>query len=312
MPSRYRHDRARLKAEIVARVAAGETIKVVCAESGWPAPMTVRTWARMDPLFGADLAAAARRGAWRRLWTYDEAKAAALLARARAGESLRSLWGQPGLPTRGQYFRWKASQPEFAEATFALLQRRDARIGERGRARRRDFNQELADRIVARLWATYPAALRLEDLLKADPALPCWETLMRWRRQQPEFDRVMRTVLAARRRRVRPVPDFVVEEVSDHIALGGSFFSYSRQPGGPSRGALRRWMRDPAFAEAVAGACEVREDFLWDQVAEVAETVPPGPIREMDRAIGPLKRRIVTLRNRPRKPLGVTPRRKPG
>jgi hypothetical protein len=119
----------------------------------------------------------------------------------------------------------------------------------------------------------------------------------------------MTQVLAARRQRGWTVPEILVDDVTHHIVMGGSFLSYSRQPGGPSQGTLRRWMRDPAFARAVAQACEIREDLLYDQICDVAETVPPGPIREMERAIGPLKRRIVTLRNRPTKPLGIAPRK---
>jgi len=312
MPSRYRLNVGRLKAEIVARVEAGETVRAVGASPGMPSEVTVRNWARADAAFGAALAAARRRGAWRRVCAFDEAKAEAFLARARAGETVNSLIGQPGMPSRASYTYWNRTLPWFAEATFALRQRRDAQIGALGRARRRPFEQKLADRIVARLWATHPRDLSLEDLLTSDPTLPCWETVMRWRRERPAFGKVMTQVLAARRRRAWAVPEILVEEVTDHIALGGSFLSYSRQPGGPSQGTLRRWMRDPAFARAVAEACELREELLYDQIGEVAATVPPGPIREMERAIGPMKRRIVSLRNRPTKPLGVARRKRRG
>ena len=47
---------------------------------------------------------------------------------------------EPGMPTRAQYDQWRASQPAPAEAAFALLKRRDAGLGERGRARRRGFD----------------------------------------------------------------------------------------------------------------------------------------------------------------------------
>ncbi|HEX2801583.1 MAG TPA: hypothetical protein VHN73_05930, partial [Phenylobacterium sp.] len=86
------------------------------------------------------------------------------------------------------------------------------------------------------------------------------------------------------------------------------FLSYSRQPGGPSRGTLRRWMRDPDFARGVARACALREEMLQDRMSDYALGVPPGPIRQMERAIGPMKRQIVRLRNRPRKPLWPTRR----
>lgn len=306
MPSPYRNDLPRLKAEIVARVEGGAGLKAVCAPRGAPSVTTVARWARADPLFAAELATAKRRGAWRRLWLFDEARAAAFLARARAGETVRSLWGRPGMPTRGEYFRWKTAQPSFAGAMFALLQRRDAQIGAHGRARRRGFDQTVADQILVRFIRC--PDLSLEALLKADSGLPCWETLMRWRREQPVFDRELKAMMARRRRLGRPVPPARIDEVCDHIVQGGTFLSYSRTPGGPSRGTLRRWMRDPAFADAVARACALREEMLQDRMSDYALGVPPGPIRQMERAIGPMKRRIAQLRKRPRKPLWPTRR----
>ena len=299
MPSRYRQDAARLSAEIVARVDGGEVLRAVCVSPGMPTEQTVRNWARADAAFGEALAAARRRGTWRRLWAFDEAKAAAFLARARAGEPINALIGQPGMPSRYVYRYWNATQAPFAEAVFALRQRRDAGLGERGRARRRAFDQALADRIIVRLNKGFLAGVRLEDVLTADPDLPCWETMMRWRREQPEFDRVLRMMISARRAAVKPVPEFLVEEVVDHIVEGGSFASFSRVRGAPSQGTLRRWLRDPNFAEAVAQACEWREDWYQDRIEHIARRTPPGPVREMNRAIGPLLRHLVRLRHRP-------------
>jgi hypothetical protein len=52
MPSPYAQDALRLKAEMVARVDAGEHLRAVCASPGMPVESTVRTWARADSLFG--------------------------------------------------------------------------------------------------------------------------------------------------------------------------------------------------------------------------------------------------------------------
>ncbi|MDB5499124.1 MAG: hypothetical protein JWP28_3155 [Phenylobacterium sp.] len=201
MPSRYRRDAARLKAEIVARVEAGETLGAICASPGLPAKDAVRTWAKDDAASGEALSAARRRAAWRRLWAFDEAKAQAFLARARAGQPVKSLVGRPGMPSRETYRRWKIAHPPFAEAAFALRQGRDARARAWGLARRRDFDRALADRIVVRM----NKGLKLEDILAADPELPGSVTLARWRREQPEFDAVLRRIFAARRggRRLR-------------------------------------------------------------------------------------------------------------
>jgi len=50
-----------------------------------PCAATVRKWALADPAFGAELLAARRREDWMARFAFDEAKAAAFLARARAG-----------------------------------------------------------------------------------------------------------------------------------------------------------------------------------------------------------------------------------
>jgi terminase small subunit-like protein len=306
MASPYAQDAPRLKAAIVARAEAGEFLNAICASPGMPCVLTVRHWSRTDPLFGEALAAARRRGEWRRLWVVDEPKAAAFLARARAGEPIRSLLGQPGMPSQTAYRRWKIAQAPFAEAAFALLRRRDVRGREWGRARRRDFDPKVADQIIARL-NTGPG---LKALLAADPELPSREIVARWRREQPQFDRVLRMILAAKRRAMPPAPEVLVDEVVEHIVTGGTFLSYSRLPGAPSYNTLRRWMRDPDFAHEVAQACEWREQWCYEQIEMVAEQTPPGPIREMERSIGPLKRQLVRLRHRPRKPLQSTPRQR--
>ena len=304
MPSPHAADAPRLKAEIVARVDAGEFLNAICAAPGMPSVPAVRKWSRTDPLFGEALAAARRRGAWRRLWVIDEAMTQAFLARARAGEPIRSLLGQPGMPSQTAYRRWKMAQPPFAEAAFALLQRRNEKTREMGRARRRDFDQAVADRIVARLCS---GASGLKALLKSDPELPSREVVTRWRREQPEFDRVLRMHIAAKRRAGRPVPQAKVEDVIDHIVTGGTFLSYSRRPCGPSYNTLRRWMRDPNFAREVTRACDWREEWYADQIEMIAQD-GPGPVCARARAIGQLKRQLARLRHRPRKPLYPNPR----
>ena len=296
MPSRYTRHRLAVKAEIVARTDAGERLRAICAAPGMPGPHTVRNWALADPLFAADLAAARRRGDWRRTTAFDEAKAAAFLARARAGERVHDLLGAPGMPSRRLYDRWRRTQGEFAEAVFALAQRGKAELGARGRARRRGFDPALADRIIVGL----NSGARLEAVLAADPQLPCKPTLARWRREEPAFDRVLKMIFAAwRRKRAATVPELSTHEVVEHIKDGGSFASLARA-GGPSRTTLRRWYRaDPRFAEAVDAACVFREEMLDFELWMAAERVPPGPVREMNRAVAPITRQIARLRHRP-------------
>jgi hypothetical protein len=299
MPSPYAHDVLRLKAEIVARVDAGRYLRSVCATPGAPAEETVRRWAKADPVFADALAQAQRRGTHRRLYAFDEAKAAAFLERARAGETINALIGQPGMPSRATYTYWNRTLPWFAEATFALRRRRDARTGTMGRARLRVFDQAVADKIVVR----FNSGPTLKALLASDPELPSREVVTRWRREQPEFDEVLKLITAGKRRRGPPVPKARVEDVVDHIIQGGSFLSHSRLPDGPSYNTLRRWMRDPNFRDEVAKACEWREEWYADRIQMAAERTAPGSVCDKARAIGPLKRQIVRLRNRPTKPL---------
>ena len=298
MPSRYAQDAARLKAEIVARVEAGEPLRAVCASPGMPVAPTVRTWAKVDPLFGEALAAARRRGTWRRLWAFDEARAAAFLARAQAGEPIKSLLGQPGMPTRRTYDRWRTAQAPFAEATFALSKRRDAKLGEQGYARWRAFDQALADRIIVRMHG----GLSLKAVLKADPELPGRNIVARWRREQPQFGRVLRMIAAAQRAAMKPVPELLAEEVVSHILQGGTFASFSRLPGGWTHGTLRRWLRDPNFAAQVARACDGRDAWMHEDMLRVVESTPPGPVREMNRGVGRMSQHLARLGQRAHPP----------
>jgi hypothetical protein len=162
----------------------------------------------------------------------------------------------------------------------------------------------LADRLVVALNRAVgegaPGAARLEAVLAADPALPCRPVLARWRREQPELDGVLKMILAARRALGPRVPAEVIEAVVDHIVLGGSFASYSRLEGGPSRTTLRAWFRrDAAFAGAVRGACADREAWYEDQILMAAEDLAPDAVGEAARAIGSLKQQLGRLRHRP-------------
>lgn len=307
MPSPYRRDVPRLKAQILARVGAGEALRGIGTEAGMPGAQTVRNWARADVGFASELSAARRHAGWMKRCAYDQGKAAVFLARAGAGETIGSLLGAPGLPSAANYRHWKASFPPFAEAARALLKRRDARLGAQGRARRRAWDPVLADRIIVGL----NKGVRLDDLLAADPALPSRPILTRWRREQPAFDRVLRIIFAAWRRR-RPatarMPQARIDAVAAHIVEGGSFASFSRLPGGPSRTTLRRWVRvDAGFAAAVAVACEHREHWYEDQIQMASEAAGPADLIAR-RRIGRLKRQLTRLRHRPGTPHRHGPR----
>jgi hypothetical protein len=267
-----------------------------------PCPAAVRNWAKADAAFGAALAAARRR-AQAGLRQFDAAQAEAFLARARAGERIHDLLRQPDMPGRRTYRYWIATQAEFAEAVHGLHGGRKAQVGAMGRARRRGFDPVLADRIVVGLWR----GARLEDVLAGDPELPCKPTLRRWRREAPEFDRVLRAVFDGwRDRRALGSSHWTPEmgaRIVARIVEGASFASLGREPGMPSRQTLRRWAATrPEFAAEVAQACIDREDWYNDQIQIIAERAGPLGWKAARARAAPLSRHLARLRHRPGTP----------
>lgn len=109
----------------------------------------------------------------------------------------------------------------------------------------------------------------------------------RWRREQPDFDQALRAIVAA---------------LLDHIVEGGSFASFARLPGTPCRRTLTHWLRDPAFAQAVAMACDDREAGYRDRIAALALDMPQATRRDLTRAAAPLSRHLARLAHRPGTP----------
>jgi hypothetical protein len=180
-----------------------------------------------------------------------------------------------------------------------LRQRRDEAIRHRGLARHRGWDPGLGDRIIQGV----NRGRRLKDVLAGDPALPSLPIVRRWRREQPEFDAVLRMMFATWRKRGQAAPRCtpeMTEAIVGRIVEGGSFASIGREPGMPSRQTLRRWVRvRPEFATAVAWACEHREDWYHDQIAMIAEGAAPGTAKATRRLMGPLLRQLGRLRHRP-------------
>jgi len=195
-----------LKARIVERAALGETVKAICAEAGMPSKDSVQVWRRADPGFAAELAQARRVGDHRRRLAFDEAKAAAFLARVRAGARIRDVLAKPGMPSQKTYAHWRLTEASFQEALWALKGVRDKERGLRlkvyrwrkeepewDRAMRKAFgwgrrargglrSPELTDRIVARL--VQGASLRS---LAQEPGMPAAGTLYSWVSRDADF-----------------------------------------------------------------------------------------------------------------------------
>lgn len=257
MPYADAETRARRKAEVLARVEAGETLDAVCRAPGLPGRPTVRAWRRADPLFAAALRQAQLRGRWRRMCAFDEAKAEVLLARIRAGERLTEILKDPAMPNRHTYNQWRAAQAPFCAEIERLKAAAQAQRNRDVRARVKVvFDPVVADRIVARVMR----GAWLTEVLAADPALPSKGVVNRWRRERPDFDRLLRQAMAAvksrrtlSRRRREAVEDFVVER----IAAGETLVALAARADLPNRDTLYRWMRQqPAFAARIAEARE--------------------------------------------------------
>ena len=299
MPFAYPHPYD-LKPAIAARVLAGEALMAVCAQPGWPSYGSVYAWARADAAFGAQLADARRRGAWRRRWFFDEAVAQALLARLAEGQPITAVLRDPAMPSRRVYAYWRATQAHFQEEVCRLKA-----VHARERARRlhhrryRMWDQALADRIVARV----ARGDGLARVLAGDPALPSRGVVRRWQAEHPEFDRVLAMAVAAGRgpqRRVhgRCTPELTAA-ITGAIRRGASLSSLGRTPGLPCATTLSAWMRTrPEFAARVTRACLAREELFSSQALSIAEAATPETVRQAAAQVGALRRQVGRMNSR--------------
>ena len=246
--------RGAIQRQIIARVAAGETVKAICAEAEMPCADSVQVWRRADPGFAAELAMARRRGGWRRVYGFDEAVAAAFLARVAAGERITDLLARPGMPSQAAYAYWRRTNVGFQETLWRLRGARYGRQSWTGHGRFRAWDEAVADRI---LLAVMRGAV-LRKLLSSDPAFPCLAVLERWRREQPVWDRALVMAMAAgRRARWRGSPE-LTDEIWRRIVMGGSLRSLgaeagARERGMPSAGTLYAWVKRVAGVRGRGG-----------------------------------------------------------
>ena len=69
----------------------------------------------------------------------------------------------------------------------------------------------------------------------------------------------------------------LTERIEHRILDGASLCSLSKQPDMPGAFTLYKWVRTrPAFAAAIASACQFRDDLCADQVADLAESLGPA------------------------------------
>jgi hypothetical protein len=260
-----------LRDVILARVAAGETVRAVCAGAGMPCAGTVQVWRQRDPLFRAALREALAKGRWRRFRQFDEARAGALLERLRNGVTIREALADPATMSQRAFRYWRATDVGFAEelARINRIKREDRVAWAKGRWR--SFDRALADQILLRVGRGTP----LRRVLSADKALPCLTVLARWRRERPEFDDELRVAMRASRYVVRARrlwSETLEAEIVERIARGASFRKLAHDPEMPCLRTLSNWMkRKPQFAEAVRWACRERELAHGERMVRIAE-----------------------------------------
>jgi hypothetical protein len=280
-----------LRQNILERIAAGERLSHICAEPGMPCHESVWAWAKAEPLFGEALAAARRKANWARRWRFDEAKAKALLARLAAGEGIVSILRDPAMPSRGVYRYWRQTEAPFQEAVHRLNQLKEQQKAERPPNPLREFDQALADRIVSRV----AHGEGLHSILNAANGLPCRNVVIRWRREQPDFDLALKIALRVKRRQPAPTPSYtpaVVEAITAQVRQGVSLATLGLRPDMPCRATLYEWMRTrPDFAAAVEQAHAERADWYCDLILELSEQPrTPAVRREIERLSLRLKR----------------------
>lgn len=285
--------REHLKAEIVARVWAGEELTALCREAGMPSHPSLARWRRADWRFGLALMEAMKRGREVRRFAFDEEKAAEVLRRLRAGETIGTITNARGATVdRPVYLRWMGTQASFqAEVKRVSDQNRKLSI-DATRPGRWAFDAVLADRLVAAV-----AAGGTMGALRGRDGFPCAKVLDRWRRAQPEFDQALRTAIRVRARRAGAEAaggEAAAEPILDLVRRGMTLNQVSRQPGMPTATTLYRRMRlYPAFRDAVARARAEQADWLGDRLWELTKHGRPAPADRQEAAN--IKRRLRRL-----------------
>jgi hypothetical protein len=299
MPFAY-PNQPRLKLDVLDRIDAGEQLMTICADPAMPSYGSVYAWARADPAFATALADARRRADHIRRLSFDEGKARAIVARVAAGEKLVSVLRDPGMPSRLVCAHWRATQAHFAEELWRLHGLRRQEGARRMKARLRPFDQDLADRIMIRV----ARGEALERVLTSDPALPGRPVHTRWRRERPDYDRLVRLAIGMGQRRQggarRRLTPELTEAILGGIVEGESLASLGRRPDMPCAGTLYGWVaRDREFAGEVAQACDHREDWYEDQFLMLMDAAGPATIEALRQRMAPLRGRHARLQNRP-------------
>lgn len=120
---------------LLARTAAGESLRSICRDPAMPAARTVCLWARERPAFAARLLEARRAAGGPFVGgrsTYCEATAQRLFDRIAGGEALSVVCRDADMPVAATVYKWRAERPEFARALALAFAVRAEELVEKG------------------------------------------------------------------------------------------------------------------------------------------------------------------------------------
>lgn len=300
-PAERQDLRDRQRLDVLARVAAGATIRDACAQPGAPSAKTVDKWRRADAAFGEALRIARAQGDHAARLVFDPAVAAVVLGRLRGGASMRAVERDPAMPSRRTLQRWMMTDLAFGEAVRDAAQARRRglaeRLGEVRRGRVVAWDAGLAERV---LYLVGQGAT-IGGLRAADPAMPSARTVRGWRRARPDFDFDLGVNVAAGRvARGRARRRAWLEPLCAAIVEGASLSDLGAVEGLPHRGTLYAWVaRDRVFAEAVARACAHRGDWYRDRMVQELDRMGVLGVSAARALLKPLSRRMGDLSRAP-------------
>jgi hypothetical protein len=185
-------DEARAKV-VIARLAAGETLRQVVADPAMPSRRTLAHWRACQASFAEALhqVKGLRAEAWRfrnqgRWRVFDPALADRILARVVQGGALpKVLASDPALPSPKVLARWRRENREFDRLlTGAMVI--GGRVRRRVKRRSPRCTEALIETIMQRI--IYGASLAS---LGREPHMPSASTLRAWKRRDPEFARAL-------------------------------------------------------------------------------------------------------------------------
>lgn len=290
MPFSPYADREAVVCRLVERLERGLTLHRACREPGAPTRQTVHNWTRDDPGLRERLRRAQAWGVQFRpryhedRFRYDYDRVDRFLARVRQGASVTAMRAAREAPDLEVLRAWKRMRPEFAEA-YEAAKAAAAAVRRRRRRRRVPFDQDVADRIVARVnRGEALAALRRED------DMPGRTALRRWRRERPDFANALKLAMkGGRRNRARgrggPSPE-LTRRIGRAIAAGATITVVCARRDTPSLDTLSVWRRrHPAFAADVAAAIHFRDWTRLDRAAALAEAGTPEGLAEARRIL---------------------------